>query len=725
MVDGIKTIASTKDMKTLAGNLVLNWNNLNILRGDKPASGTFERMVYDKAVQAYGGVDEAKREMDNRFLQGTRIMTMYVQGPGDLGSNLQQFQVILTDIITNMNKRDFFDDYFAYKPYVLELSSLSGRLGGFITGGVGEYVPAKTGYAAPSLEVLQRRNFDVPNRSFRVPGVEQNVFGVGAPVSGDQIMAFKGADEAAKTANAQTFVGALSKALAYKGAGKPQSKGCEDLLAAMDLVGHPDFTENVHFQNAKKYLDQGKRDLALDELEKLGGLYNTLYQYANNIVFVRIDSDALRVFTARGTLTFDLFGSTEDYETFLRDQADKPMGRAVIQGIVDFTYDLLKLRAKPETMGYNQDGNLESRGYGKSIEAWGHAISIAPGLKFLSSAGTHPVEVTVYGTFVMMKYSFDNVEIKPVAADNPNMVFDTQNADITSGGWVPALGIYGVSIRTPARLGDKSVVRMEEAGIGSQGATDAKDIAYNAFAYVTMSVNLPVKGSVDWSMLATPMYSGLRTSLDGYVAQFTGEVDVASISGNKLFGTAAKWFAGAPVRVTGQYDPEGLLSGVTLTPQVQFGIEPTKGLTLSAFGGYRFNVKGDTATPGPFGGVGIAVNIGEMTASSGSSEGRSFEKSIPIPTDEMVVAQTQINQAVAFFNASANIKDVSGSKGQQMAKDLYAFLGKVGLPMDDAASKQFMAARDLLKAGNLKDGLNALRAVEVDGEPFFNVGLAR
>ncbi|MDD5171705.1 MAG: hypothetical protein PHF60_01570 [Candidatus ainarchaeum sp.] len=686
----------------LAGNLVRMWQVLEVLRAGRPPKDTPERTVYNRAVSTLGNdnADAAISALNTAFITGIKNLVPSVKGPEDAGVYAPQLLQILNTIQAKAGDPEYFESYAAYGQLSTELPYLRDKL----SGGLSTDNRQTVGSVSSAMGILRPVELYQPmGNIFRIETSKKgDSWAVGGPATDEMSMAF-GGDKAAT----QDFVNALSSALAYKYDGAAQKEGCKALLDAMDGVANEQMRNDPHFKNALDYLNKGQRDKALDELSELGALYNSLYNSANNLVIVRINQDALRIFSGSTTVVFDLAGSTDDFEKYLASSGDEreSMGRALVQAAVTVSYDLLRLTGQVETGRLNQQtGDFEKTGKNRKIttkdgSSW--ALTARPELRIATSVGAQPVKFILHCAFGYMKYDFGKITLDT----------GTTQKQVTLKQGQPFLGVYGMEVQLPMRAGKHAVWDpkrpIERIGIGSVGTE-----MQNAFAYVTLGITPVREGDRIWQILVTPIYSGFLDQLGKYWPRVGVDLDVAAVA--KQFQNQMKLTVGAPLRLDMEIDKDtGDVRGYRLTPSLNIGYTPIPGLTISGGPGYAWNVKGESAmgTGGWFGALNLTIDSGMLAAERGTVAGGAFGTAVPMPTSDELLAQTQISKAVDFVNM-AKPTDVSGPKGQQMAKDLATLLGKqdlVRLTNDD--SDHLMTAIDLLKQGKLREGLDELSSM--------------
>lgn len=691
----------------VAGKVVAAYDVLQLVRGPKPAEGDPKRAVYDQAVLMLGNKNAGKAE---EALMAGIMRTM--EGPlagkkkPDLGENASKLAAVGDSINAELNNPEYIQRYANIGYY----GSKAGVNVAADARSEGEVKAVPGMGTSEQSRIVYQNDFDFGRLFYTQFKDNTEVFAVGGTPSDEQLAIF-GANETAASA----FIASVANGIALSYGDHDISNAFLTGLATnLNGVTNTQVRSNAHFQEALRFIELAgtkndmdeRRDLlsrAMMELKdpSLGTLFNGLYQVANNQIVVAVDQRAVVVYSGKGTVMLDLYGSMDEFMGHLKSGEWKKYGRAVVSLGLSVAADYLTTSAEAYSTKQNIGGELQQVGDKKLVTGRGWAVNATPQLWLSSTTGARPTQVVLYANFGYLDITMDQ-KVRTVTPEG-----QVEEQTIKKGD--PYLGIYGLEMRFPAGVKHTSW-RIERAGVGAFGATG--NWWKNSFALITFS-HIPKKLDTDRMRVmiqATPAYRGLVDMYGEYQA----------IPSLELRGTWLHRIKEHVISVDPTASVQGNVKTGVWTVDGGLGIawKPTSAWEFSVKGGVMGDASGIQTKRVPTTGYlsgGVKYYISAPKPSKSTAQAVPSRMTAPPEWNEGV--ETAYDSAVALLDSKvkADKDSARGEKGVKLARELAAEIeGQVSLGVAPFRTvgemPTYRRAVELLRVGKLKEGVAALRA---------------
>ncbi len=714
----------------VAGKVVSAYEVLQLVRSGRPAETDTTRKVYDAAVLTLGNNNAGKAEeaLMGGIMKAISGPLAGVKNKADLGDNAARTATVADSVNTELNNpnymetyarlgyygsnaastlaanartaRTFKDEYQAHATYGLTNARTTGTVD--LTPGLG---------TSDQTRITYQNDFDFGPLFYAQFKDNREVFAVGGTPSDEQLALFGGND-----ASASAFIASVANGIALSyGDHDISSAFLTGLATNLNAVTNTQVRANEHFREALELIQLAgtKNDMkerrglltqAMMELKNqdIGTLFNGLYRVANNQLVVAMDQRAVTVYSSKGTVMIDLFGTMDDFRGHLKTgNRAESYGRAVVSLALSVAADYLITGAEAYATTQNIGGELQQVGGKTSVAGRGYAINATPQLWFSSSMSKRPTQVILYANFGYLDITMDKT-VRTVTPEGATIEEVVRKGD-------PYLGVYGIEMRFPSGIKHESW-RIERAGAG---AFSGREKGWkNAFALVTFSY-APKRFDTDQTRVmiqATPAYRGIVNLFGEYQA----------IPSLEMRGT---WLRRMNAHIV-SLDPTATVqhnakTGVwTLDGGAGIAWKPTSSWEFSVKGGAIGDMGGTKTKQVPWTGYvsgGVKYYIGAPKASKSTVQ-ESVPTRLTAPPAWNETVKAEYDSAVALLGSTAKAdKDaVTGDKGWKLARELAGDLeGQVSLheaPFKTIGDMPaYRRAIGLLRLGKLREGVAALR----------------
>ncbi|MBD3210468.1 hypothetical protein GF318_03750 [Candidatus Micrarchaeota archaeon] len=678
------------------------WQVLQLLeREQPPAEGTDDRRLYDRAAsvlsEGSGQVEDARYALHMAIRDVLRMTSERVQSPNDVGGLAEPLRNMLFTIQDRANSLER-DTYLAYRPPAVSnaIANIIDTIGG---GRPGEEGLQRTRPGEPEpfqVRTRELRAFEMPIRDIgRIHLIESAgelpYLAAAGEVSAELESIFGGSHEAA-----QQGADALARAIEMRANGEAQHMGCNELREALEQVSHPQLVNNDMFRSALEDLRNNQRDAAIDKLLSLTDTpLNALIDTANNVEIVRVDQRALVVYHAGVTMRFDFGGNMEAFTRYLRTEDERNFEPRLLYFGLGLYYEMLLISGwRREGMLDVETGEMTEQGERTRIRGTGHAATTTLSLGVGSSIRGEPVEWVVHCNF---GYRYRELSREDVGVETS---YGTERTLPEGQRRVhePYIGFWGLEVRMPGRGSRRPVARIMPArmGLGFVGRPD------NVLGYATWRQNPVQEGGFTLQLEETAQISYLLRQL-----YLTGEINARLIhqweNGMALMGGP-----GIRVDVRGM-DIEGQPTVASIESYGELAYRPLPWLTVSARGGYFVERGGPEWNRIPdnyFLGGNVAMDFGQVG-------GRIPLSTTPVRMEVTEPVRSDFLWAARWADEAAP-EQLSGDEASRMATDLANLIERqAGTDTwSFGGSDRYNTALEHLRAGRLREGIDALRRID-------------
>ncbi len=682
------TMAGTAS--ALSANTIRLWDTLNLVRNGQPETNSRNRKTYDDALRLGGG-DQARTiaflevAMSNHIKKLSKTLSVRA----DAGNNPQAIEELIKKISTGAEDPTQ-QIYLHYRPLSQELSTILANLQR--TSPVSpspKAQPVQSDKSALSSSALlggseQLRAVDQILFDFGHIHYLSNVgnlsnYAVGGVVSGEQLSAFGGNKKAG-----QAFVDAFALCIAAKANGEKNSVGAKELADALGGVKNPQIKNDDAYKNALAAAKKGDREGALEELKKVGALYDTFFKTANNLIIVQVDSRAITVFTGKFTLRYDL-PNMKDFMTYMRtDQAD--IGPKLVSLALQASADILRLSGQVGPGKLDGEGKSVFTGSTERVSGSGYALGLTPMVAFGAGLNQTPIIIVAHCNFGYEKWALNPVTIKTASGG-------VKEETVSGSG--PFIGVYGLEVQFPGKTGDRSTIRLERAGVGAVG--DPR----NALAYFTLSKTWTKDNDSRIQTLVSPVFSGFVPLIGNYQPRVGATVEpynyftTLSQGGSMAIGPTLRADFNTATNV---WTLDGGFK-ISWAPDSRWNLSANLGLIGEAGG-----MQAQRLPWSPYGGLGVQLNL-------------PGEPSAVVPRKVKEGAKKSANPFSAVLSDAKNFIStqsllvVDGTQGKIKARDFAGQLQGAAILAANAPLRNnatFKSAVDAYRAGDIRKGTKLL-----------------
>jgi len=443
-----------------ATNVMMMWELVQLLNGERPAEGSSRRAVYDHAVQALGeggGLSDARQTLMGAHVAALRRLHEQLGREESVGDRSDALVTMLSEIDRNVGEGN--EQFLHYDPHGSIITGILRSLRG------GEVVaaPAEEDRAVSraDLPLIQQR-LEEPSAVVLISAdADETIVSTGGTVTPTTQSLFGGAEVAqgAMTAlgNAYaTMANHPNDLAAQQAAATALHQALSQIPANKEI-----WNESVHprFAAAMQALQAGNLQQGLSELAQEPA-FNTVFDSMNDLYVITVRGRAISVMRAGVTVRYVFDENQEAFTEFMRGSREGNIQPRVLWLAMGMHYEYLLVSGVLERFRFDPQAGTVDTVSQRPVTGTGHIVSATPQVGFGFSLWGAPIEAVLHATL-----GYQSIDIsEDVVTDSG----ETRTIDASGDSFY--VGVIGAEIRFPGREGQRSMIRIPRVSLGNVGA---------------------------------------------------------------------------------------------------------------------------------------------------------------------------------------------------------------------------------------------------------------
>ncbi|MBU0527634.1 hypothetical protein KKE92_04080 [Candidatus Micrarchaeota archaeon] len=474
-----------------ATNVLMMWQLVQILNGERPPEGSTRRSVYDHAVQALGeggGLADARQTLMGAHTAALRNLHEQIGRDESVGDRSDALIDMLTTIDRNVGEGN--EQYLHYDPHGSIISGILRSLrGGEVIAAPGE---ADRAVSRAELPLIQQRLEEPGSVVLISSSAEESVVSTGGTVTPTTQSLFGGAEVAQQAMTAignayATMANHPNDLAAQQAAASALHQALAQIPADKEVWNS---TVHPRFAAAMQALQAGNLQQGLSELAQEPA-FNTVFDSLNDLYVITIRGRAISIMRAGVTVRYEFEQNQEAFTEFIRGAREGNIQPRVLWIGMGLHYEYLLVSGVLERFQINPQAGTINTVSQRRISGHGHIVSATPQIGFGFSLWGAPVEAVLHATV-----GYQSIDM---SADVTTDSGEARTIDASGDSFY--VGVIGAEIRFPGREGQRSMIRIPRVSLGNVGA------GFNPYFRFTVRGTWHEGNTVRISTDLTPQYS--------------------------------------------------------------------------------------------------------------------------------------------------------------------------------------------------------------------------